>query len=165
MDLRDVLTPNQYGTVPTLVTGNARRLRRVGDQMMIDTVHGVQSMPLSTEVVHDMRWGLRILGEQNNWVVSKLYIVPANSENFLIHNAIIGTKAFEGLACETHIKYMEFKGEFRPASYLDNGRYSFRVLDDGTGWIHVQGSSDDPIPATFYFDDILYRLDLQGKDT
>lgn len=35
-----------------------------------------------------------------------------------------------------------------------------RILDDGTGWVLYV---NEWIPATFYLEDILYRLDLQGK--
>lgn len=35
-----------------------------------------------------------------------------------------------------------------------------RILDSGEGWILIRNNW---VPVTFYLDDILYRLDLQGK--
>lgn len=35
-----------------------------------------------------------------------------------------------------------------------------RILDSGDGWVLIRGNW---VPVTFYMEDILYRLDLQGK--
>ena len=35
-----------------------------------------------------------------------------------------------------------------------------RILDSGEGWLLIR---DNWVPVTFYVEDILYRLDLQGK--
>lgn len=35
-----------------------------------------------------------------------------------------------------------------------------RILENGDGWIHMENEWQ---PVTFYMEDILYRLDLQGK--
>lgn len=58
-----------------------------------------------------------------------------------------------------------------PISHLRNGKVLIRVsnfnkyrrvriLENGDGWIQT---ADEWEPVTFYMEDILYRLDLQGK--
>ena len=54
--------------------------------------------------------------------------------------------------------YLTMEGSFHEIINKDK----FRLLPNGTGWVD-NFSTNDRKPVTFYYEDILYRLDLQGE--
>ena len=154
MTLEDLMKPNKFGTVPMLiipgigygvVTDNYLKLN-VADGTLAE--HAL--IPLTTSVIA-LGDGYAINHEELIKYYYRLeYYLPLTSEQYLINNAVNGIK--EILVTCSNMAYTFTTTEEKLA-----GR-----LDDGTGWMDFGYGME---PVTYYVEDILYRLDLQGKLT
>ena len=147
MTLHDVFKPNKYDTVPTIVLLGVGHIRKINDCFARLTLDGSvdELIDLETEAKLIDTKGIRINHPVTmSYSICIEYLVPLTPEYYLIHNAI------EPI---THA-WMLTKSDcdvFRLTPEIIE-----RLQPDGSGWRYGE-------PANFFAQDILYRLDLQGK--
>ena len=157
MTLDDVFQPNQYGTIPIIEIYSIGAITKYSDNLAKVTLDGKDDIyiPLSTECKLDPSTGINSyttvevrspdIGLYN---MRLLHLRIADSSERLIINAINPLET---------LWYLTPQGMFRHV--FDYDKHS--LLPNGTGWL------DNPVygkqPVTFYYEDILYRLDLHGE--
>ena len=154
MTLEDLMKPNKFGTVPMLIIPGVGYGVVTDNYLKLNVAEGhlteCRLLPLTT-TVGDLGDGYTINHEQLiKYYYNLEYNLPLTSEQYLINNAVDGIK--EILVTCSNMAYTFTATEEKLA-----GR-----LDDGTGWMDFGYGME---PVTYYVEDILYRLDLQGKLT
>lgn len=152
MTLRDLFVPNKFGTIPILWITAAGTIIKANDNLAKVTLKGIANyIDLDTDI--------DILGSNHvtvnadpykNLTCQIKYLVPLNVENRLILNAL-GTKERLYILSSNSVYYLYNTTD----AYLT----AVRLQEDGSAW----NSRGEPI--SLYIEDILYRLDLQGKLT
>lgn len=160
MTLEELMKPNKYGTTPMLdilevgsITHN-----EYGYLVQLD---GTQPEYLrkSTAVRHKLvAYGKHTFPEEivkiDNPALSAYgmylkYLKLATPEERLFVSAVEGP---------TLTYYYYYNGVLYCTTTPIN------IMPSGTGWVSGTRHGElDPIPVTFYLEDILYRLDLQGE--
>lgn len=153
MTLQDIMKPNKFGTMPMLHFTFVGTAKLVGEfvEVKLRNMEINEYLPLDTEVVVSGNDTITIRYPMlDGYTVRLVHWLPLTPDQFLIHQAIEPIKevCIETNVCTAWRKATE--------SLLAG------ILDDGTGWIDMGYGLE---PATFYIEDILYRLDLQGKLT
>ena len=154
MTLEDVFQPNKFGTVPMLIIPGIGYGMLDDGYVKLSVTEGRLSsstiLPLDT-VVHKTASTYVIEHELLNAYYYYIeHLVPLTAEQYLISNAVEPIKDVI-MTTDSTARILTFTTEM-----LEN------MLDDGTGWIKY---FEEMIPVTYYVEDILYRLDLQGKLT
>ena len=154
MTLEDLMKPNKFGTVPMLIIPGIGYGIVNDNYLKLNVAEGNLSehtlIPLTTSISKTVT-GYIINHEQLSKYYYRIeYNLPLTSEQYLINNAVDGIK--EILVTTGNAVHTFFATEEKLA-----GR-----LDDGTGWMDFGYGLE---PVTYYVEDILYRLDLQGKLT
>ena len=154
MTLEDVFQPNKFGTIPMLIIPGVGYGVLADGYIKVTALEGklfeCTILPLDTAVTVKgdvIRIEHSLLGSFYYYID---YLVPLTAEQYLINRAV---DPIRKVLITTN--QSAFTRSFEP-EMLEN------MLDDGTGWIQ---HGDETVPVTFYVEDILYRLDLQGKLT
>ena len=152
MTLRELFVPNKFGTVPMIhFVGVGLGILKDGYVEVTISNRSTKFLNLGTEVSLYNSSYLYINDKELKEYSTKLvHWVPLTPEQILINSAIEPLKS----VCVV----TERLTTTRQAT--DN--LLAELLIDGTGWIDIGYGTE---PATFYVEDILYRLDLQGKLT
>lgn len=160
MTLEELMKPNKYGTAPMLdIVGiGSITHNEYGYLMQLD---GTQPEYLrkSTAVHHKLvAYGKLVSPEENvkidNPTLSAYgmylkYLKLATPEERVFVSAVEGS---------TPTYYYYYNGILYCTTTPIN------IMPNGTGWISgIKHGELDPIPVTFYLEDILYRLDLQDE--
>lgn len=154
MTLRELFVPNKFGTMPiidVLGIGHIAFTKEGYCCLKVDKEESVL-LDLDTKVRQSINNSyLYVELDRVKELTSKLrYVVPLTPENYLIHNAI---KPIKEVMCIND-------GTVFNRPLTEDVMQNLR--DDGSGWVERY---DELVPVTFYIEDILYRLDLQGKLT
>ena len=151
MTLRELLIPNKYGTTPIIdILGiGVISYNPKGYAELKGVFYESAMLDLDTKCeMYDNNYVNISSGRIDHLTALIRHVVPLTPENYLINSAIQPI---------TDIRYIQ-DGVMRVTKLtpriLDN------LHDDGSGWINVLG---EPEAVTFYIEDILYRLDLQGE--
>lgn len=152
MDIDDIMKPNKYGTQPIIDLYGFGSIVKQNNHYLLtyyfqesclyskdDFYIAVQDMPNVIVSVYSDK------AELNRMVGEVRYLKQATAEERLIAQAIDGNNIEY---------YINIDGVYRRTEE------PHRILPNGTGWVLYRGLEH---PATFYIDDILYRLDLQGE--
>lgn len=154
MTLEDLMKPNKFGTVPMLIIPGIGYGIVTDNYLKLNVAEGhlaeCRLIPLTTPVSDVGNECTIYHKELIKYYYNLGYYLPLTSEQYLINNAVDGIK--EILVTCSDAVYTCIATEEKLA-----GR-----LDDGTGWMDFGYGME---PATYYVEDILYRLDLQGKLT
>ena len=156
MTLDDVFQPNQYGTIPIIDIFSIGTIIKYSDTEARVLLEGcdTQYIPLNTECMVTGYEEGRMLLKVNQAVLRKynkgvFHLKLADSSERLIINAINPNTP------------MLFTSPNGALHYLA-GYESYQILANGTGWV-VMYNDNEQVPVTFFYEDILYRLDLQGE--
>lgn len=152
MTLEEIMKPNKFGTVPMIhFVGVGLGILKDGYVEVTISNRPTEFLRLSTEIrLYDSVY-LDINHKDLKGYGTKLvHWVPLTPEQILINSAIEPLKSVYVVTERTTTTH-------RATDQLLAG-----LLNDGTGWIDFGYGTE---PATFYVEDILYRLDLQGKLT
>ena len=156
MTLDDVFQPNQYGTIPIIDILSIGTIIKYSDTEARVLLEGrdTQYIPLNTECMVTGYEEGKMLLKVNQDVLRKynkevVHLKLADSLERLIINAINPS---------TPMLFISPNGVLR---YLA-GYKSHQILANGTGWV-VTHNDNEQVPVTFFYEDILYRLDLQGE--
>ena len=154
MTLDDVFQPNQYGTVPIIDILSIGHISKYSDSVARVIICGDSTyIPITTgcSFINEMGEELgKILVHHPKIDVYSTHVnhyKVADTSERLIVNAINQ---------QAPLYYLTMEGSFHQILKKDK----FSLLPNGTGWVELAG---DNIPVTFYYEDILYRLDLQGE--
>lgn len=150
MTLADIFKPNNYGTRPTLDIVGVGSITYYNDKvaLALRTESPNIYVPLSTQVDIANTAGNRlelIDTELCVYTIYVSYLKLADAAEQLTINAIDP---------EHPLHYMTSDGVIRTVGPVT--RNSIRILANGTGWVNEH-------PVTFYYEDILYRLDLRDQ--
>ena len=158
MTLDDVFQPNQYGTIPIIEIYSVGTIMKYSDtaaKVSMDNRDDIY-LPLTTKcevfAASDKDTDIRInVHDASVDFYSKriIYLKVADSSERLVVNAINPQEP---------LWYMTQEGLLRPVYEYEN----HSILANGTGWIDTYDTGGRK-PVTFYYEDILYRLDLQGE--
>ena len=154
MTLGDMLVPNKFGTMPMVWIPGIGMINRYTDHIAKWTKSNGATelldldMPIkmSANGVHVHMSDIRHRG----LVALKMYMQPLTAETMLIHQAIQPIKEV----------YLAGDGLFLTGDYSNLIEQDLKLNVDGTGWYM---SYNETVPVVTYVEDILYRLDLQGK--
>lgn len=157
MTLDDVFQPNQYGTVPIIEIYSVGTIMKYSDTVAKVSMDNRDDLylPLTTDCEmygstdkDDIR--VKVKDAYVDFYSKRIiYLKVADSSERLIVNAI---------SPEEPLWYITQEGILRPIYEYE--KYS--ILTNGTGWVD-NFNTNDRKPVTFYYEDILYRLDLQGE--
>lgn len=154
MTLDDVFQPNQYGTVPIIDILGIGHISKYSDSVAKVIICGDSTyIPITTGCLYinemDEKLGKIQIHHPEIDVYSTrvIHYKVADTSERLIVNAINQ---------QAPLYYLTMEGSFHEIINKDK----FRLLPNGTGWVEIAGNN---IPVTFYYEDILYRLDLQGE--
>lgn len=152
MTLRELFVPNKFGTVPMIhFVGVGLGILKDGYVEVTMSNRSTKFLNLGTEVRLYNSDYLDINDKELKEYTTKLvHWVPLTPEQILINSAIEPLKSVS-------VVTERLTTTRRATDNLLAG-----LLIDGTGWIDIGYGTE---PATFYVEDILYRLDLQGKLT
>lgn len=152
MTLEEIMKPNKFGTVPMIhFVGVGLGILKDGYVEVTLSNRPTEFLRLSTEIRLYNSDYLDINDKELKGYSTKLvHWVPLTPEQILINSAIEPLKSVYVVTERTTTIH-------RATDQLLAG-----LLNDGTGWIDFGYGTE---PATFYVEDILYRLDLQGKLT
>lgn len=152
MTLRDLFVPNKFGTIPILWIPAVGTVSKMNDNLAKVTLRGIDNyIDLDTDI--DIKGSKHVTVNTEpckNLICQIRYLVPLNAENRLILNAL-GIKEKLYIVSNTNAYQLERATN----EYLD----AIKLQADGTAW------NSKGIPVSIYIEDILYRLDLQGKLT
>lgn len=154
MTLDDVFQPNQYGTVPIIdilgmghiskYSDSTARIITGGESIYIPITTGCHFINEMDEKIGRIQVHHSRVGTYSTRIYH--YKVADASERLII-NAINQ---------HSTLFYLTREGSFHEIVKADK----FSLLPNGTGWVELAGEN---LPVTFYYEDILYRLDLQGE--
>lgn len=152
MTLRDLFVPNKFGTIPII---DIYAIGTVGynplgyADLYYDSSHKIIDLDTRITVKPDRR--VRVLHpDVEKYNGEYTYLLAMTPENYLVNNAV---EPIERVKC-LHDGILFEKNLTQ--HILDT------LHDDGSGWAEIRAEIK---PVTFYVEDILYRLDLQGKLT
>lgn len=152
MTLRDLFVPNKFGTIPII---DIYAIGTVGynplgyADLYYDSSHKIIDLDTRITVKPDCR--VRVLHpDVEKYNGEYTYLLAMTPENYLVNNAV---EPIERVKC-IHDGILFEKNLTQ--HILDT------LHDDGSGWAEIRAEIK---PVTFYVEDILYRLDLQGKLT
>lgn len=156
MNLKDIFIPNKFGTLPiidivgignlSLTDAGFFKLMLIGDDTKYLKAEEVEDVITLSERVNGKIFAYT---KGIEYYADIRYLKQATSDEMLIANAL----------GENYNLFYEYDG------VLDMvlPRHKHTLMTNGTGWIHV--GEPDALPCNFYIEDLLYRLDLQGKLT
>lgn len=152
MTLRDLFVPNKFGTIPIIEVYAIGTViyNPIGyADLYNDSSHKIIDLDTCITIKHDRR--LRVLHPDiEKYNCEYAYLIAMTPENYLVNSAI---EPIEKVKClHDGILYEKYLTQ----RVLDT------LHDDGSGWAEIRAEIK---PVTFYVEDILYRLDLQGKLT
>ena len=151
MTLEDIMKPNKFGTVPSIHFVSVGMGKLVGEYVYVTIVNSItEYVPLTTEIIMSGDTVTLMHPVLAGYTSKLVYWVPLTADQILIHNAI---QPLNRVIVTTDNYTTTLKATDEVLSGL---------LDDGTGWVNLGYGTE---PASFYVEDILYRLDLQGKLT
>lgn len=152
MTLRDLFVPNKFGTIPII---DIYAIGTVGynplgyADLYYARSHKIIDLDTRITVKPDRR--VRVLHPDiEKYNGEYTYLLAMTPENYLVNNAV---EPIERVKC-LHDGILFEKNLTQ--HILDT------LHDDGSGWAEIRAEIK---PVTFYVEDILYRLDLQGKLT
>ena len=157
MTLDDVFQPNRYGTVPIIEIYSVGTIMKYSDTVAKVSMDNRDDLYLPLTTKCEMYGALdkddikiRVKDASVDFYSKRImYLKVADSSERLIVNAINP---------EEPLWYITQEGILRPIYEYE--KYS--ILTNGTGWVDNLNTNDRK-PVTFYYEDILYRLDLQGE--
>lgn len=154
MTLSDIMKPNKFGTVPMLlIVGLGLGVFENGMVRIRSGIANISTelLPLSTEAkLYDNSTVYVNHPELMGYTIRLVHWVKLTPENRLIHQAI------------EPIYTVHIEAETYMSNRVATEELMDKAMNDGTGWVNM-GYGEEPV--TFYVEDILYRLDLQGKLT
>lgn len=152
MTLRDLFVPNKFGTIPILWINASGTVIKANDNLAKVTLKGIAKyIDLDTDIDIAGSKHVTVNAEPcKNLICQIRYLVPLNVENRLILNAL-GTKERLYIIARASVYYLY--------NTTDEYLAAVRLQEDGSAW-NSRGE-----PVSLYIEDILYRLDLQGKLT
>lgn len=158
MTLDDVFQPNQYGTIPIIdihSIGTITKYSNTTAKICLSSRED-EYIPLTTTCeiepysIKERTTALTVNHSSVDIYNKRLvHLKIADSSERLIINVIDPNET---------IWYMASNGILRQLSYIKN----YSILPNGTGWVD-EFNANEQSPVTFYYEDILYRLDLQGE--
>lgn len=158
MTLDDVFQPNQYGTIPIIEIYSVGTIMKHSDTVAKVSMDNRDDVYLPLTTTECEMYGsldkddikIRVKHPSVDTYSKRIiHLKVADSSERLIVNAINP---------EEPLWYMTQEGLLRPVYEYEK----HSILANGTGWVDIF-STNDRKPVTFYYEDILYRLDLQGE--
>ena len=149
MTLADIFKPNKYGTRPTLDIVGVGSITYHNDLVALalrtDSPNIYVPLSTSVEIKNTAGNSIELIHpELCTYLIYVSYLKLADAAEQLTINAIDP---------DHPLHYMTSDGVIRT---IGRNKNNIRVLANGTGWI-------DETPVTFYYEDILYRLDLRDQ--
>ena len=145
MTLNDVFQPNKFGTMPTIAIYGVGMITKHNEHFAIlDSGTETKLIPLTAKVTKNARSNSLVVEGVESYFMHIMYLIPLTAENLLIRNAV---------GCNEPVLIHGYH-----YGLGEHSMESIELLANGTGW--YQGH-----PVNVFIEDILYRLDLQGKLT
>lgn len=152
MTLRDLFVPNKFGTIPILWIPASGTVSKMNNNLAKVILKGIANyIDLDTDI--DIAGSNHVTVNTDpykNLTCQIKYLVPLNAENRLILNALETVKKLY-IVSSVSVYHIEHA--------VDEYLAAVKLQADGTAW---DGKGE---PISLYIEDILYRLDLQGKLT
>ena len=157
MTLEDIMKPNKYGTMPMLhvmgvclyrLDGNFLKSSHhiIGGMLPLDTAVNVTGTSSRDNNIFDVENPIL-----SRYIIELVYWIPLTADQILLSKTLCPGGVDVRVELQHEILYV-------PLDKIDMGL----LLDDGSGWLDTDRGIE---PASFYIEDILYRLDLQDKVT